>query len=131
MRTLTLTTLQEKETIGLEERNATCSFCGESGKKCIKGSLPLEVEYSSIKTDTIKVPKGEMKYEKIIKDYNYGGFFNRRKYIVGELEYKYVADDYSYERIIKEDKIKTEADDADICIDCIKQLYDLTKNHNE
>lgn len=91
---------------GLEQRKAFCNFCEEGDKDCIKGSLETTVFYQHPITELSKV----------IEDYKFN-LLNKRV-ILGGVSCKPVVITY-------EDREKKES--ADICIDCIRQLYKITK----
>jgi hypothetical protein len=93
-----------KITLGksLEERKATCAFCEETNKDCIKGVLPFK---TWVKTTEFKP---------VIDDWNYS-MFSSRKYIEGDVHYREVV-------VSKELKV---IGHSDICKDCIKQLAKL------
>ena len=87
----------------LEQRGSQCNFCGEK-KNCIRGSVPLYgIVYGT-------------EYKYVIDDYH-PSFFGNKKIIEGDTGYK---------RVIVSKNIEP-LDNADICHDCIKQLYNLIK----
>ena len=110
----------------LEQRNATCNFCGESEKDCVKGVLPDYFEYlSTTKYDwRYGIEKEEYKY--VIDDWKYG-LFGNRKIIVGNKDYQRIPTEIKYYKVILEEKIMKQEATADICKDCINQLAKLLK----
>lgn len=92
--------------LGLEQRTATCSFCGENDKNCVKGSVPLVVDYYEKDTES----------KRVIENFS-RSFFTGRK----------IIKDYDWREVVKENRFKTKTNDADICKDCITQLHQLLK----
>lgn len=108
---------------GLEERKATCNFCEEKEKECIKGALPLKVVYPTQITEMKQVPVGDLKLEKVIDDYEIK-FWSGNK-VFEDYKDKYVCDSYTYKEVVIGEKKETLTQDVDICKDCIKQLVKL------
>lgn len=111
MKKLSLKT--EPETIKLLKGEAQCNFCGEEDKECIMGSVELEVEYPVYKT----------RIKSVVEDYEY------LHYLFGKT--KKVVLKESYENVITETNCEKKSDKADICLDCIKQLAQLTKQNEQ
>lgn len=114
----------KKLTLGhaLKETVATCNFCEESGKNCIRGSL--KNEFSSPKFISKVLWVGEKpSYKYMTDDYNYSFFGNKYsknlkiESVIVNPECKAI-----YERT---GEIETEEESSDICFDCIKQLAKL------
>lgn len=92
--------------LGLNQREAQCSFCGEHNKPCVQGTVPVVVSYEKPITKSVKT----------IDDWEYS--FSFKKVIVGDYNYADVVIGYN-------PMIKTNS--ADICKDCVTQLSALLK----
>ena len=93
------------DTINLETRESNCDFCHKD-KNCVQ-SLPI-ITF-----------KNKYKEKFTIEDYNLScGFWGTKKTVIGNVLSEMVC---AGERERVESR-------ADICLDCIKQLYELTKN---
>lgn len=89
----------------LEEVNATCNFCGEKNKECVRGSILFEFCFEKPLTSI----------KRVIEDYDYNIF--GQKTIKG----------YEFKHVVESWKQETYTDYPDICKDCIKQLANLLK----
>lgn len=111
MKILTLTSPTPKnETVQLDiVSDRTCNFCGEAHVLVVQGLLPLEV--STPQTETMFVLNDpEMVLPTLGKPY-YKAESGNHRYIV------------NYEK-----DLSVKKDHADICIPCIRQLANLTKD---
>jgi len=90
----------------LEQRKATCNFCGENNKDCVRGSVPLEAtRYTFV--EQLHVPKDSRLVFPFLRE-NF---------------YRYTE----YDLIPKYEESGKVTDDADICVDCIRQLASLIR----
>lgn len=93
---------------GLEERVATCSFCGEKEKECVKGDLPFKAVFSEPITEQRRVIEDKRRYL-------------GQSFFSGEFRIK----DFNWGLVVTGWETKTVIDNVDICKDCIRQLAKL------
>lgn len=118
----------KKLTLGfaLEQRKANCNFCGESDKDCVKGVLPDYFEYLSTTKYDWKYAIEKEEYGYAIDDWESGAFGGRK--IKGKkCEYMKIPSETKYYKVVIEEKKMKQEACADICKDCVNQLYKLWK----
>lgn len=97
------------EFVVLERRPALCNFCGQYHDNCIKGTLELE-NY---------IPKTVTRY--VVKDFDCDTTFT------GKMIYK-CKNRPELGKAVVDGEYDKEKSGADICPDCVRQLYKLIKS---
>lgn len=137
MKKLSLNSTKTDGVVELETVTATCSFCGENVKTCIRGSIDVEVTVP--KYNRLLVHYGiewsKAKLQHVFKAANSKyemPFFGKSYYkFTTDSELVRILDEAAWENkkseIYERDGESTYSDYADICYDCIRQLAVLTK----
>ena len=116
-------TLDKQDEINLETRRADCNFCTGESKRCVKGALPFKAQFK------VHMPRTT---GKCVIDF-YDLLQMKRKKLFYRFSEKELMQTSRFVDVVEghETKEHTEQDFADICFDCVQQLYDLVKAYEK